>query len=195
MHRCTVAESSCTADPEPACPPAVGFLTAGKAAAAEERAAAAEAKSGRLEELAHTLSREVSSKGAQLEQLESQARSGERRMPGSERWACLRQADCTVPACLSSPNLQLAGARTELAAQRQAVAAAQEAQAAEVAKLRRAATEAEGAAASARQEVGALRQRQAGELEALQARFAALLGTKDATIASLAGQLEELGGL
>lgn len=46
------------------------------AAAAEARAASAEQKVARLEELAHTLQREVAAKGAALARMEEQARLG-----------------------------------------------------------------------------------------------------------------------
>ena len=50
--------------------------TAGKCAAAEASAAEATAKIGRLEELVHTLQREVTGKGSSLAWLEDQVSDG-----------------------------------------------------------------------------------------------------------------------
>lgn len=161
----------------------------------------------RLEELAHTLSREVSGKGAALAQLQDQAR-------GCGWWGCLYSPEigatrgvaatllCLLPArrawtpLPSLTSLQLAAARKEATAQKQAAAAAlqeaQEQHAREQAALHQAVAAAEAAAKDAQQEVEGVRQRRMGEMEALQARVTALLRTKDATIASLTEQLGEL---
>jgi len=61
----------------------------GKCAAAEARAEAAAGKIGRLEELVHTLQKEVSSKGSSLAWLEDQAsRQG--------WWLTRREICCTA---------------------------------------------------------------------------------------------------
>ena len=109
---------------------------------------------------------------------------------------CLLPAHRAWTSLPSLISLQLAAARKEATAQKQAASAAlqeaQEQHAREQAALHQAVAAAEAAAKDARQEVEGVRQRRMGEMEALQARVTALLRTKDATIASLT---EQLGGL
>lgn len=62
----------------------------------------------------------------------------------------------------------------------------------ERAALARRAAAAEAAAAAAAQQAEELGQRRVQEMDGLQARFAALLRTKDDTIGALSRQLEEL---
>jgi hypothetical protein len=91
---------------------------------------------------------------------------------------------------------QLAAARKEAASRQQAAAEAlQEAlgrHAEERAALERAAAAAEQVAQGARKEAAAMRQQRVGELGEIEARYRALLQTKDGTIASLTQQLQEL---
>lgn len=72
------------------------------------------------------------------------------------------------------------------------MAAAQQQHAQERAELQQAVAAAQEAAEAARGELVALRQRRMQEMGDLEARFTALLATKDSTIASLTQQLQDL---
>ena len=175
---------------------------AGKCAAAEAAAAASASKVERLEELSHTLQREVSLKGCSLARLEDQA--------GRERGVCVGGGAGVlttwrvVGLCRQKerqtvhpiPCLQLAAARKEAGNREQAAASAEreacERQAEQVAGLELRAATAEAAAGQAAAEAAAARQQCVQEAEALEARFRALLQTKNSTIAALTRQLQEL---
>lgn len=90
----------------------------------------------------------------------------------------------------------MAAAQREADSQwQQAAAAVEEARrqaAEEAAALRARAAAAEEAAGAAGREAEALRKRHGEDLQTLEARFRALLGTKDQTVAALSRQLEEL---
>lgn len=194
----------------------VPLLCAEQRAAAEARAAAASAKIERLEELVHTLQKEVSSKGSSMAWLEDQVHQGmtggtvvkgrawgqlRRNWGGRWRWVV---ADWLLwgttrhrtDSHSAFPALQLAAAKKEAASRQEAgaaaLAAAQERHAADRAALEQAAAAAQAAADHAAQEVAALRQRRMHEMEELEGRFTTLLATKDRTIASLTQQLQEL---
>ncbi|KAL4856146.1 Centrosomal protein [Chlorella vulgaris] len=134
----------------------------GQCAAAQARATEAEAKIGRLEELAHTLQREVSSKGASMACLEQQL-------------AAARDETATREQAAAASLHRAEEQALQVQAQERARAAA-----------------AEAAACGARQETDAQRQRWVAEMDSIQQRFRALLQTKDGTIASLTQQLQEL---
>ncbi|KAI3437793.1 hypothetical protein D9Q98_000240 [Chlorella vulgaris] len=134
----------------------------GQCAVAQARATEAEAKIGRLEELVHTLQREVSSKGASMACLEQQ-------LVTSRNEAATREQ--AAAALLHRAEEQA----LQVQAQERARAAA-----------------AEAAACGAQQETDAQRQRWVAEMDSIQQRFRALLQTKDGTIASLTQQLQEL---
>lgn len=144
-----------------ACRPSV----ADKCAAAEARAAAADGKIGRLEELTHTLQKEVAGKGSSLGWLEDQL-------------AAARKEAASRKLAAAEALQEVHGKHAE-----------------ERAVLERAAAAAEQAAEGARQEAVAMRQRRAEELGQIEIRFKALLQAKDGTIASLTQQLQELNAV
>lgn len=107
---------------------------------------------------------------------------------------CLVLLHGALPVC--DCPLQLAAAKRDAASQQEAgttaLAAAQEQHAAECSRLQAAAATAQAAAEHAAGEAAALRQRRMHEMGQLEARFTALVATKDRTIASLTEQLQEL---
>ena len=92
--------------------------------------------------------------------------------------------------------MQMAAAERQATSQQQdgakALGEAREHHARELSAAQRQAAAAEAAAAEARRGAEGLRRQRAQELEALQARFTAVLQTKDGTIAALTCQLQEL---